>query len=85
MYTLLLVLVLVGVKNKHIVLVHRPQGNYDKRLCLWSVTPTSASKSSRLMLSVVTTSFSMEAPARHKGGIASRRNYSCDTTQLFAS
>ena len=28
----------------------------------------------------------MEAPAHHKGGIASRRNYSCDdTTQLFAS
>ena len=27
----------------------------------------------------------MEAPARHKGGITSRRNYLCDTTQLFAS
>jgi len=30
-----------------------------------------------------TTTLSIEAPARHKGGIASRRNYSCDTTQLF--
>ena len=31
------------------------------------------------------TNISMEAPACHKGGIASRRNYSCETTQLFAS
>ena len=29
--------------------------------------------------------YAMEAPARQKGGIASRRNYSCDTAQLFGS
>ena len=42
-------------------------------------------RAARVILTSQNPRCTLEAPARHKGGIASRRNYSCETAQLFAS